>query len=88
MNPDEEDLAGDVIRGAEEIALHIYGDRGQSRKIYHLHATSRIPFFKIGSLICLRRSVFRKWIEDQEQRHSGEKTHEERHSRETAKEDA
>ncbi len=71
MNPHEEEFAVDMLRGAEEIALYLYGDREQRRKIYHLVATSHLPIFKLGSMICARRSVLIKWVENQEERHAG-----------------
>jgi hypothetical protein len=51
----EEEFAADMLRGADEIAYFLYGDRDQRRKIYHLVATSRLPVFKLGSMICARR---------------------------------
>ena len=70
MNTHEEEFAVDMLRGADEIALYLYGDREQRRKIYHLVATSRLPVFKLGSMICARRSVLVKWVEHQEERHA------------------
>jgi hypothetical protein len=75
MVPHEEEFAADMLKGAEEIALYLYGDREQRRKVYHLVATSRLPVFKLGSVICARRSVLLKWVQDQEQRHAGEGAH-------------
>ena len=66
-NPDLE-LANDLLRGADEIAEFIFGSRRFRRKIYHLAATSNIPFCKIGSMIHARKSVLLKWIKDQEDR--------------------
>jgi hypothetical protein len=65
----EEEFAADMLRGADEIALYLYGDREQRRKVYHLVATSRLPVFKLGSMICARRSVLLKWVENQEERY-------------------
>ena len=62
------DLASDILRGADEIAEFLSGDRSQRRMVYHLVETSRLPVFRIGSRICARRSVLLKWIADQEQR--------------------
>lgn len=70
----EQEFAADLLRGAEEIAEFIYGDRDERRKIYHLVASSNLPVFKLGSMICARRSVLLNWIRSQEERHSGEKT--------------
>jgi hypothetical protein len=64
------EFAKDMLRGAEEIAEFLYGDREQRRKVYHLAATSHLPVFKLGSMICARRSVLLKWVESQEARHT------------------
>jgi hypothetical protein len=61
-------LADDLLRGAEAIAEFLYGDAGQRRKVYHLAETSRLPIFRLGSVLCARRSVLLKWIAEQEQR--------------------
>ncbi|EPY00619.1 hypothetical protein [Magnetospirillum fulvum] len=59
-------LSHDLLRGAEEIAEFIFGDRGQRRKVYHLCEKSRIPTFKLGSLLCARKSTLLRWIAEQE----------------------
>jgi hypothetical protein len=64
-------LSRDLMRGADEIAEFLYGDRARRRKIYHLWATSNFPAFRLGGLICARKSVLIKWIEEQESRHGG-----------------
>jgi hypothetical protein len=69
MSQQEHDFAADMLRGAEEIAFYLYGRREERRKIYHLVRTSKLPVFKLGAMICARRSVLRKWVEDQEGRH-------------------
>jgi len=69
---DDSEFAKDLLRGAEEIAEYLYGDRRLRRKIYHLSATSNLPIFKLGSVICMRKSVLHKWLEDQEQRHAND----------------
>jgi hypothetical protein len=67
----EEDFARDMLRGADEIARFLYGDPEQRRRVYHLVATSNLPVFKLGSMICARKSVLLTWIADQEGRHAG-----------------
>lgn len=67
-HPAPETLADDLLHGAEQIALFVYGDARQRRKIYHLAETSRFPVFRLGAMICARRSVLKAWIADQEQR--------------------
>lgn len=67
-SPPRNSLADDLLRGAEAIAEFLYGDAGQRRKVYHLAETSRLPIFRLGSVLCARRTVLLKWIGDQEQR--------------------
>jgi hypothetical protein len=69
MNDNDPQFAQDLLRGAEEIAEFLFGDRKLRRKVYHLAATSNLPVFKLGSMICARRSVLLKWIAEQEARH-------------------
>lgn len=61
-------LAEDLLRGADNIAEYLYGDAGQRRKVYHLAETSRLPIFRLGSVLCARRSVLIQWIAEQERR--------------------
>ncbi len=63
-----EALADDVLRGAEAIAGFLYGDARQRRKVYHLAETSRLPIFRLGSVLCARRTVLLHWINEQEKR--------------------
>ena len=68
MTGTETEFATDMLRGAEEIADFLFGRRDERRKVYHLAATSRLPTFKLGSMICARRSTLMQWVEDQERR--------------------
>ncbi len=61
-------LAQDLLRGADEIADFLFGDARQRRKVYHLAETSRIPIFRLGSMLCARPSVLMAWIASQEGR--------------------
>jgi hypothetical protein len=72
MSESEAEFAKDMLRGADEIAEFLYGDGNMRRKIYHLVATSNLPVFKLGSMICARKSVLLKWVEDQEGRHAND----------------
>jgi hypothetical protein len=60
-------LSSDLLRGADQIAEFLFGDPGERRKVYHLAETSRLPVFRLGSLLCARRSVLLAWIAEQEQ---------------------
>ena len=61
-------LADDLLRGADAIAEFIFGARGSRRKIYYLAETSHLPVFRLGSVLCARRSVLMRWITGQENR--------------------
>jgi hypothetical protein len=61
-------LADDMLHGADAIARFIFGARASRRKVYHLAECTRIPIFRIGSVLCARRSVLMNWITAQESR--------------------
>lgn len=67
-NDTPHELAGDLLRGADEIAEFIFGARGSRRKIYYLAETSHLPVFRLGAVLCARRSVLMRWIAGQESR--------------------
>jgi hypothetical protein len=74
LTPDvQPDFANDLLRGAEAIAEFLYGSRELRRNIYHLVATSNLPVFKLGSMICARKSALLKFVADQEARHTATK---------------
>jgi hypothetical protein len=62
------ELASDLLRGAEEIADYLFGSRDERRKVYHLAEKSRLPVFRLGSMLCARKSVLLQWIGEQEKR--------------------
>ena len=62
------ELADDLLRGADEIAEFIFGKRGGRRKVYYLAETSHLPVFRLGAVLCARRSVLLRWIAGQETR--------------------
>jgi hypothetical protein len=70
MTEHDPEFAQDMLRGADAIAQFLYGDRELRRKVYHLVATSHLPVFKLGSMICARKSVILKWVGDQEDQHT------------------
>jgi hypothetical protein len=65
------ELADDMLRGADEIAAFLFGKRGSRRKVYYLAECSRLPVFRLGSVLCARKSVLLKWIAGQESRVTG-----------------
>lgn len=68
--PNTEKLADDLLEGAEQIADFVYGNPGKRRKIYHLAETSRFPIFRLGAVLCARKSKIEAWIAEQEKRAS------------------
>jgi hypothetical protein len=62
------DLAADTLRGAEEIGRFLFGKPGQRRRVYHLVEKSRLPVFRLGSVLHARRSTLLAFFSEQEQR--------------------
>ncbi|CUW39296.1 conserved protein of unknown function [Magnetospirillum sp. XM-1] len=60
------ELADDILRGADQIAAYLFGDVRHRRKVYHLAENTKFPMFRLGSILCARKSTLRQWIEDQE----------------------
>jgi hypothetical protein len=56
-------LAGDIIFGAEAIASSLGMPR---RRVYYLITRSLIPVFRIGHIICARRSTLTRWLNELE----------------------
>ena len=67
-NETPRELADDLLRGADSIAEFIFGTPGCRRKVYYLAECSRLPVFRLGSVLCARRSVLLNWIAAQENR--------------------
>jgi hypothetical protein len=67
------DFAEDTLRGADAIGVFLYGKHGQRRKVYHLVASSNLGVFRLGSMICARKSVLLKAFASQEARHTAGK---------------
>ena len=64
----QQELADDLLRGADAIAEFLFGDRSHRRKVYYLAECSRIPIFRLGAVLHARRSVLLNWITGQENR--------------------
>jgi hypothetical protein len=48
----------------------IFGTPESRRKVYYLAECCRLPVFRLGSMLCARRSVLLKWIAGQESKAS------------------
>jgi hypothetical protein len=69
VNGESWSLADDLLRGAEEIACFIYRspDESNRRRIYYASDKHGLPTFRLGGVMCARKSTILKWIADQEQ---------------------
>ena len=61
-------LADDLLQGADSIAKFMGVTR---RQAYHFVADGRIPTFRIGAIICARKSTILNWIAQQEAAQGG-----------------
>ena len=59
-------LASDILRGAPAIAEELFGSAADRWKVYNLVKHNRLPIFRMGSVVCARRSSLRDWIAEQE----------------------
>jgi excisionase family DNA binding protein len=56
-------LAEDILRGAAEIAAYMGFER---RVVYHLASKGALPVFRMGEIVCARRSTLLAWVIQQE----------------------
>jgi hypothetical protein len=66
QEPDQ--LADDILEGADAIAEFLFGSRDSRRKVYYLAECSKLPIFRLGSVLCARKSVLLGFITGQESR--------------------
>ena len=68
-SPTTPTLGDDLLCGAGAIASFVFGDTKHRRKVYYLTGDARngMPYFKIGSITCARKSTLLSWIEEQEE---------------------
>ncbi len=63
MNHANDNLATDLLRGADAIAAYLGFPR---RAIYHAVSKGHLPHFRVGETVCARRSTLAAWIAAQE----------------------
>jgi hypothetical protein len=56
----------DLITGAENIAEAFLGSKKKARVIYHWSEEGFAPLFKIGNVLCARRSTFAAYFAEKE----------------------
>jgi hypothetical protein len=66
LHPVDPGVGPDLLRGADQIATFLFGDSRERRKIYHLAEHAGLPIFRLGAVVCARRSTILSWIEAQE----------------------
>jgi hypothetical protein len=66
LTPTQAAIGGDILHGAHGIAAFLYGDATLRRKVYNLVQKKRLPHFRLGAVICARKSVLLGWIKQQE----------------------
>lgn len=65
MDHSNDNLAADILRGADAIAKHLGFPR---RAIYHLVSKGGLPHFRLGETVCARKTTLSSWIAEQEAR--------------------
>ena len=71
-HPESPDLclvADDLLRGADQIAAYLGLSR---RQAYHVISHKRLPTFRLGTVICARKSSLLRWIEAEEAKSMGD----------------
>ncbi|PAQ05225.1 DNA-binding protein [Mesorhizobium temperatum] len=63
MDHSNDNLAADILRGADAIAKHLGFPR---RAIYHLVSKGGLPHFRLGETVWARKSTLANWISEQE----------------------
>ena len=61
-------LADDLLEGADAIAEFLFGSKESRRRVYYLAECSKLPLFRLGSVLCARRYVLLNFISGQENR--------------------
>lgn len=64
MIADNDNIAADILRGADAIARFMGLPR---RSVYHAAAKGTLPVFRMGETVMARKSTLLVWISDQEQ---------------------
>ena len=66
MTKEINELAGDILDGADQIALFIFGTTKKRRRVYNLVEAGELPTFRLGSSIHARKSALLDWIQKRE----------------------
>lgn len=55
-----------ILRGAREIARFVYGDSAKRGAVYAAASRGRLPVFRNGAQLCMRKDRFIEWSQEQE----------------------
>ncbi|WP_051134123.1 helix-turn-helix domain-containing protein [Methylocystis sp. ATCC 49242] len=66
MNQSPNSIADDLLEGADEISIFLFGEHDDKRRVYHLIARGHLPSFRIGKKIFARKSALLKHLSDLE----------------------
>jgi hypothetical protein len=50
-------LADDLLFGAAAIAEFVFGNEEERRKVYSLAESGQLPVFRLGAILCARKST-------------------------------
>jgi hypothetical protein len=59
-------LGNDILEGADTIAEFLFGSKDLRRKVYYLSERCKLPIFRLGTMLCARKSVLMEYIISQE----------------------
>lgn len=66
MSNEINELGNDILDGADEIALFIFGTTKKRRRVYNLAEAGELLVFRLGSSIHARKSALLDWIQKRE----------------------
>lgn len=66
-------LGDDLMRGADAIRRFMFGEaaderqaEANTRSVYHMASKRQLGLFKLGGVLCGRKSTILAWIQEQE----------------------
>lgn len=59
-------LSEDLLIGAAAIAVFMFGDKHERRRVYWMAGNGQLPVFRIGSTLCARKSSLLRSVEARE----------------------
>ena len=63
MEAANDNISADILRGAEAIDEYLGFPR---RAVYHAVSKGHLPSFRVGDIVCARKSTLAAWIAQQE----------------------